>query len=46
MTNAISEEKIDKFREMGVEEIKGDFRIGIREPLEKAINYIVNFKLK
>jgi len=43
---AISEEKIDKFREMGVEEIKGDFRIGIREPLEKAINYIVNFKLK
>jgi len=43
---AISEKKIDEFRKMKVEEIKDDFRNGIKKPLEKAIDYIVNLELK
>lgn len=46
----ISKEKIDAFRNLHTkdpkETIKDDFRNGIRKPLEKAIDCIVNLELK
>ena len=43
---AMSEKEIDDLKTIQPEDIKEIFRIGIRKPLEKAIDCIVNLELK